>query len=121
MMKVAIVPLVLVAMAVLCTATPAAAQSAVCVYLQPGVGYAAQMRAISTNFDSGWSDTYAVDNWRCAKLAEVPHGNTVKLEVHAILGETKTCASFTRDAKNTATVTYFATGGTLSVRCFGLQ
>jgi len=97
----------------------ASAQANACVALLVGAGYAAEMRVVSGSFHTDWSSSFPIGKTVCQPLAGVSDGNKFSVEVHAILGKTKTCTpdNVTRVAASTSNVTYQAWGTTLSVKC----
>ncbi len=100
-------------------ASPARAQSAACVYLQPGAGYAAWMQVVSGSFESAWSDLFSIGQYRCIALAPIADGAEFTVRISALLGSSKVpCTpSLRRNSAFTGNVTYNAWGTTLNVRC----
>jgi len=92
------------------------AQSAACVFLKTGSGYAAKMRVKYGSTTTAWSGSFAINEFKCQSLADVVDGTEVVVQVDAIAGETKTCGSFVL-AKTSTSVTYLASGTTLGVKC----
>lgn len=97
----------------------AAAQAKACVSLLVGAGYAAEMRVVAGSFHTDWSSSFAIGKTVCQPLDGVSDGNKFSVEVHAILGKTKTCtpSDVVRVASSKSNVTYQAWGTTLSVKC----
>lgn len=97
----------------------AAAQSAACVHLLVGAGYAAKMRVVAGSFHTDWSDSFAIGQTKCQSLSGVGDGIAFSVEVSAILGKTKTCtpSDITRVASSKSSVTFQAWGTTLDVKC----
>ncbi|MGD9584873.1 MAG: hypothetical protein AB7V26_14545 [Lysobacterales bacterium] len=95
------------------------AQANACVSLLVGAGYAAEMRIVSGSFHTDWSGSFAIGQTKCQSLSGVGDGQQFSVEVHAILGKTKTCtpANVTRVASSTSNVVYQAWGTTLNVKC----
>lgn len=100
-------------------ASQAAAQSAACVQLLVGAGYAAKMRVVSGKFHTDWSGSFAIGSTKCQSLNGVGDGQPFSVEVSAVLGETKTCkpANIVRVAGSQSSVTFLAWGTTLNVKC----
>lgn len=95
------------------------AQSAACVHLLVGAGYAAEMRIVYGNLHTDWSSSFAIGSTKCQSLSAVPDGSTFTVEVHALAGETKKCTpeNVVRSAASTSSVTFQAWGPTLGVKC----
>ncbi len=94
------------------------AQQAACVYLQPGAGYAAEMRVTSASWQTNWSGSFAIGSTKCQPLANLASGASYTVEVKAIMGETKSCSpQVPYNPGYTGNITYFASGSTLSVKC----
>ena len=115
-MKGLIARIVLFAAASLLMSTSLWAQSAACVFLKTGSGYAAKMRVKYGTTTTAWSGSFAINEFKCQSLEDVVEGTEVVVQVQAIAGETKTCGSFAL-AKTSTSVTYLASGTTLNVSC----
>lgn len=100
-------------------ASQASAQSAACVHLLVGAGYAAKMRVVAGKFHTDWSGSFAIGSTKCQSLDGVADGQAFSVEVSAVLGETKTCKpeNVVRAAGSKSSVTFQAWGTTLSVKC----
>ncbi len=100
-------------------ASNANAQANACVSLLVGAGYAAKMRIVSGSFHTDWSGSFPIGQTKCQSLSGVGDGQKFSVEIHAILGNTKTCtpSNVTRVASSTSNVVYQAWGTTLSVKC----
>ncbi len=105
----------------LLAAPPAVAQSAACVNLLAGAGYAAWM-GVKFGDSFYWSSSFPIGQYRCVSLP-VPgmvNGAPYQVVVSAVLGSSKVpCA---RDpspysSSDTNSVVYNAWGTTLSVKC----
>lgn len=100
--------------------SPAQAQSAACVYLQPGAGYAAWIRVVSGSFESAWSSSFPIGQHRCVDLRPIADGAKYTVQISAVLGSSKVhCKpdNQTRVAAQTGSVTYLAWGTTFNVHC----
>lgn len=97
----------------------ASAQSAACVHLLVGAGYAVKMRVISGTFHTDWSGSFAIGSTKCQPLDGVGDGQPFSVEVQAILGESKICTprDIVRVAASKSSVTFQAWGTTLNVKC----
>ncbi|MCF3975111.1 hypothetical protein [Paracoccus salsus] len=100
---------------------PAAAQSAACVNLQVGAGYAAWM---AVKFAGGftWSSSFPIGQTRCIPLPVdgMVDGAPYEVVVSAVLGSSKvscTPAPGVYQSSNTNSVSYNAWGTTLNVHC----
>lgn len=100
-------------------ATPAFAQSTVCVYLRPGAGYAARMSIMSSDFQSNPSNVFEIDQTMCQPLDGVADGVMYSVVVKAVAGESRFCSPTNqpRAVSNTATITFVARGTNLNVKC----
>ena len=116
---VAAIPVMACAVLLIALASPAAAQSEACVFLQVGVGYAATMSVVFGDATIGPSDTFDVGQTQCLSLADVPDGEDFSVLVHAILGDTETCtpSNIPRSAALPVAITFNASGTTLNVHC----
>ena len=88
-----------------------------CVHLKVGAGYVAKMRIESGDFKTDWSDSFAIGSTRCQSLNGVPVGSQFTVQVHAELGETKDCTPSITHSKGEGSITFEASGTTLSVKC----
>lgn len=94
-------------------AAPAFSQSAACVYLKPGVSYAARAQILSDGFDFPWSDPFAVSNWRCFDLSSIPDGRAVFVRVSPVGSDGKVYVckeKIVRSASSNVPVTFYDTG-----------
>jgi hypothetical protein len=101
--------------------TPAAAQSAACVNLLVGAGYAAWM-GVRYDGKYHWSSSFPIGQHRCIELPVegMSEGDTYGVVVSAVLGSSKVECTPTPspfDPNNTNSVTYNAWGTTLNVHC----
>ncbi len=101
------------------SSAPASAQSAACVHLLVGAGYAAKMHVVSGTFHTDWSSSFPIGQTKCQPLDGVGDGQTFSVQVKADLGETQTCtpANIVRVAASKSSVTFQAWGTTLNVHC----
>lgn len=88
-----------------------------CVSLLVGAGYAAEMRIVSGDFKTDWSKSFPIGKTRCQSLDGVPVGKKFTVEVHAILGETKSCTPSITHSEGEGSITFQAWGTTLNVHC----
>lgn len=102
-------------------AQPCAAQSAACVNLLVGAGYAAWM---GVNFGDSyyWSPSFAIGQTQCIKLpvSGMVNGAPYNVVVSAVLGSSKvacTPAPSPYSSSNTNSVSYNAWGTTFNVKC----
>ncbi len=97
----------------------ASAQSAACVHLLVGAGFAAKMRVVYGNLHTDWSDSFAIGSTKCQSLSAVPDGSTFTVEVHALAGEDKNCSpeNVVRSAASPSSVTFQTWGTTFGVKC----
>lgn len=109
----------LVVMCSLGCANHANAQANACVSLLVGAGYAAEMRIVAGSFSTDWSSSFAIGQTKCQSLNGVGNGIPFSVEVHAILGKTKTCApsNIARVTSSTSNVVFQAWGTTLDIKC----
>lgn len=103
------------------TASPAKAQSAACVYLQPGAGYSAWM-AVRYDGDYYWSSSFPIGQHRCKELpvGDMSEGDNYGVVVSAALGQSKVSCKPTPDPYNpddSKSLVYHAWGQTLNVHC----
>ncbi|MEY6431232.1 hypothetical protein ABC977_02290 [Thioalkalicoccus limnaeus] len=100
---------------------PAEAQSAACVNLLVGAGYAAWM-GVEFAGTYHWSSSFPIGQHRCIKLPvkDMVDGNTYRVVVSAVLGSSKvpcTPEPSPYSSSNTSSVVYNAWGTTLNVHC----
>ena len=105
----------------LLAAPPASAQSAACVNLLVGAGYAAWM-AVHFGDSYYWSSSFPIGQNRCIKLpvSGMVDGAPYTVVVSAVLGSSKVpCkpAPSPYSSKNTNSIVYNAWGTTLNVKC----
>lgn len=105
----------------LAPAKPAAAQSAACVNLLVGAGYAAWM-GVKLGDSIYWSDSFPIGQHRCVALPVkgMVNGSPYSVVVSAVLGSSKvpcTPDPSPYSSSNTASVVYNAWGTTLNVHC----
>lgn len=107
-------------LAAACVGSAAHAQSAACVYLEPGAGYAAWIRVVSGSFTSEWSSSFAIGQHRCVSLTSIADGAKYTVQISAMAGSSKVpCKpdNQPRVASQPGTVTYLASGTTFNVKC----
>lgn len=101
-------------------AQPSYAQSAACVNLLVGAGYAAWM-GVKLGDSTYWSSSFPIGQHRCVQLPVkgMVNGAPYSVVVKAVLGESKTCtpAPSAYSSSNTNSVVYNAWGTTQSVKC----
>lgn len=107
----------LLAISLLAAPLQAYAAKDACVSLLVGAGYAAKMRIVSGQFSTEWSDSFPIGQTRCQSLDGVPIGNQYTVEVHAILGKTKSCTPSITHSAGEGSITFQAWGTTLNVHC----
>jgi hypothetical protein len=100
---------------------PAEAQSAACVNLLAGAGYAAWM-GVEFAGTYHWSSSFPIGQTRCIKLPvkDMVDGNTYRVVVSAVLGSSKvkcTPEPSPYSSSNKNSVVYNAWGTTLNVHC----
>ena len=100
---------------------PAQAQSAACVNLLAGAGYAAWM-GVKFGDSFYWSDSFPIGQYRCVKLpvSGMVDNAPYTVVVSAVLGSSKVeCkqAPSPFNSKDTNSVVYNAWGTTLNVSC----
>lgn len=95
------------------------AQSAACVHLLVGAGFAAKMRVVYGNLHTDWSDSFAIGSTKCQSLSAVPDGSAFTVEVHALAGEDKKCSpeNIVRSSSSSSSVTFQTWGTTFGVKC----
>ena len=95
------------------------AQSAACVHLLVGAGFAAKMRVVYGNLHTDWSDSFAIGSTKCQSLSAVPDGSAFTVEVHALAGEDKKCSpeNIVRSSSSSSSVTFQTWGTTFCVKC----
>lgn len=92
-------------------AAPAFSQSAACLYLKPGVAYAASVEVVTSSWSSPSTDTFSVGNWRCIDLSKVGDGQRFTLEVQPVAGTRGSCKqAIIRSAASHVPVTFYDTG-----------
>ncbi|WP_424095671.1 hypothetical protein [Moorena producens] len=100
---------------------PALAQAKSCISLLVGAGYAAEMRVVSQDGNSPWTGSFPIGQTKCIDLDSIPvqNGHVFNTEIHALLGETKTCDPqfVIRDTSDPNSLVYQAWGTTLNVSC----
>lgn len=98
----------------LVAAAPASAQSSVCVYLEVGAWYAAEMRVNIGDAKGDWTGSFAIGQHKCKSLDAVSDGQSYSVDVRALAGNTATCnpSNLTRDANFKLPLTFFASKGT---------
>ncbi|NDW06229.1 hypothetical protein [Jiella pacifica] len=101
-------------------AAPAAAQSAACVNLLVGAGYAAWM-GVKVGQGTDWSSSFPIGKTRCIALPVegMVQGTPYSVVVKAVLGKTVTCSpdNLTYTPSTTTSVVFNAWGTTLSPKC----
>ena len=102
-------------------AAPAQAQSAACVNLLAGAGYAAWM-GVKFGDSFYWSDSFPIGQYRCVKLpvSGMVDNAPYTVVVSAVLGSSKVeCkqAPSPYNSKDSNSVVYNAWGTTLNVSC----
>lgn len=102
-------------------APPAQAQSAACVNLLAGAGYAAWM-GVKFGDSFYWSDSFPIGQYRCVKLpvSGMVDNAPYTVVVSAVLGSSKVECKQTPspfNSKDTNSVVYNAWGTTLNVSC----
>ena len=100
---------------------PSFAQSAACVYLEPGAGYAAWM-AVNFGDSYYWSPSFPIGQHQCIKLpvSGMVNGAPYTVVVSAVLGSSKvlcTPAPAPYSSSDTNSVVYNAWGTTFNVSC----
>lgn len=100
---------------------PAQAQSAACVNLLAGAGYAAWM-GVKFGDSFYWSDSFPIGQYRCVKLpvSGMVDNAPYTVVVSAVLGSSKVECKQTPspfNSKDTNSVVYNAWGTTLNVSC----
>jgi hypothetical protein len=100
---------------------PAAAQSAACVNLLAGAGYAAWM-AVEFGGTFHWTSSFPIGQHRCIALPvkDMTDGATYRVVVSAVLGSSKVACTPEPSpfvSSNTSSVVYNAWGTTLNVHC----
>ncbi|MBS0534968.1 MAG: hypothetical protein JSR72_13000 [Proteobacteria bacterium] len=105
----------------LLAAPPARAQSAACVNLLAGAGYAAWM-GVKFGDSYYWSDSFPIGQYRCVKLpvSGMVDNAPYTVVVSAVLGSSKVpCkqAPSPYNSKDSNSVVYNAWGTTLNVSC----
>jgi hypothetical protein len=99
-------------------ATSAQAQQSACVMLKVGAGYQAEMRIVSGNWQTPWSDKFDIGSTKCQQMANLAAGATYSVEVKAVMGETKGCTpQVPYNPSYQGSITYLASGTTLGVHC----
>jgi len=105
----------------LLTAQPALAQSAACVNLLAGAGYAAWM-GVHFGDSFYWSPSFPIGQTQCVKLpvSGMVNGAPYTVVVSAVLGSSKVLCTpdpSPWSSSNTNSVSYNAWGTTLNVKC----
>ncbi len=98
---------------------PAAfAQSGACVHLKAGAGYVARMRVNMASQSSQWSGNFTIGNTVCQSIEWVRVGEEFSVEVKAVAGKQQICTpqNIPR-GPGSHSVTFFARGTTLNVKC----
>lgn len=92
-----------------------------CVSLLVGAGYAAEMRTKvdlnGTVLYTDWTGSFPIGQTKCQDVSFVPPGSSFVTEVHAVLGETKTCTPTITQAGGEGSAVWQAWGTTLNVSC----
>lgn len=107
-------------LAAACVGSAAHAQSAACVYLEPGAGYAAWIRVVSGSFTSEWSSSFPIGQYRCVDMTPIANGAPYTVQISAVLGSSQVAcqpANQTRSSAMTGSITFLASGTSLNVKC----